>query len=80
MFRRFKWLAARNILHMQARLTTFEQEIDELDKAAWQSKDKEINQSSRRWETLMTNDACKHRMDKLNDLKSLLKEYCKSTM
>jgi hypothetical protein len=77
-FRRFKRLAARNTLHLQARLIALEKELDDLDVAAWTSCNEELRQSSRRWETLMNHDASQERVEKLQKLQGLLKEYCKS--
>jgi hypothetical protein len=85
MFRKFDRLAARNILHLQARLVALEYEIDQLDEQARQCKDPNVKLSSRRWETLMEQakipDGLEEaRVQKLDELKVLLKEYCKSTL
>ncbi|KAH7080210.1 hypothetical protein BKA63DRAFT_238185 [Paraphoma chrysanthemicola] len=79
-FRKFARLAARNLLYLQARLTSLESEIDRLDGEAWQSADFEARQSSRRWETLIQHaeDATrpeKQRVAKLDELSTLLREY-----
>jgi hypothetical protein len=44
-FRKFDRLAARNILHLQAKLTAIENEMDKLDEEARQSNDFEACQS-----------------------------------
>jgi predicted nuclease with TOPRIM domain len=85
MFRKFDRLAARNILHLQARLVALEYEIDQLDEQARQSKDPNVKLSSRRWETLMEQakipDGLEEvRIQKLDELKVLLREYCKPTL
>ncbi|KAF3002626.1 hypothetical protein E8E13_008996 [Curvularia kusanoi] len=77
-FRRFKRLAARNTLNQQAKLIALEKDLDDLDDAAWTSGNEELKQSSRRWETLVNNDASQERVRKLDMLQVLLKEYCKS--
>jgi hypothetical protein len=79
--RRFGALAARNILHLQARLIAIEHDINQQDEAARKSVDLEAKQSSRRWETLIkhASDATrpeKQRVEKLDQLKLLLREYC----
>jgi hypothetical protein len=83
-FRKFDRLAARNILGLQAQLTSLEHEIDQLDEEARRSSDFEARQSLRRWKTLtkLAEDATrseKKTVEKLNELKSLLKEYCTPT-
>lgn len=82
-FRKFGRLAARNILHLQSQLIALEYEIDQLDDEARRSNDFEAQQSSRRWETLMkhandpnnTNRPERERVEKMNELRKLLKEY-----
>ena len=81
-FRKFDRLAARNILHLQAQLVALEHKIDDLDEEARRSEDFEARQASRRWETLMkyADDAArseKKRVEKLDKLKGVFKEYCK---
>jgi hypothetical protein len=80
-FRKFGRLAARNILSLQAQLTSLEYEIDQLDDEARRSSDFEARQSLRRWETLtnLAEDGTrseKKMVAKLKELKALLKEYC----
>jgi hypothetical protein len=81
-FRKFDRLAARNILHLQSKLIALEKEIDQFDEQAKCSNDFEERQSSRRWETLMEHASDplrpeKKRVEKLEELKLLLREYCK---
>ena len=83
-FRKFGRLGARNILHLQSQLIALEHEIHELDDEARRSSDLEARQSSRRWETLMkyaddSNRPEKKRVEKLNELRALIKEYCMFT-
>jgi hypothetical protein len=83
-FRRFGKLAARNVLHLQARLIALEYDIDQLDEDARRSADLEARQSSRRWETLMRYEKDTHRpektrIEKLDQLNKLLREYCMSS-
>jgi hypothetical protein len=80
-FRRFSRLAARNILHIQAQLFALEHEIDQLDEESRNSDDLEARQSLRRWETLMEHARDTKRTEskliqKLDQFKTLLKEYC----
>lgn len=82
-FRKFERLAARNVLHLQARLIALEHEINQQDEAARQSVDSKTRQSSRRWETLVecARDASRQetkRLKSLDELKTLLKDYCTS--
>lgn len=84
-FRKFSRLGARNILHLQAELTALQHEIDEDDDEARCSQDFKTKQGSRRWETL-TERAAKspdgleaRRVEKMNKLRVLLKEYCMRT-
>ena len=80
-FRKFNRLGARSILHHQIRLIALEKEIDDLDEAARKSEDFEARQSSRRYETLIRHGedpsrSEKKRLEKLDELEKLLKEYC----
>ncbi|CAO2657901.1 Nn.00g071610.m01.CDS01 [Neocucurbitaria sp. VM-36] len=81
-FRKFDRLAARNILHLQARLVALERDIDQQDEAARRSRDYEARDSSRRWETLVrcSKDSDRQemkRMETFEELRKLLKEYYK---
>lgn len=81
-FRRFRRLSARNILHLQSQLIQLEQEIDDLDMQARTSADLDARQASRRWETFATLAADpdrpeKVRMEKVNELSIKMKEYGK---
>jgi hypothetical protein len=75
-FRRFDRLAARSILHLQAHLTSLEQDLDAFDDEARRSADEKPRQSSRRWETLMTYEPAKNRVEKLEELRLVLEDYC----
>lgn len=79
-FRRFRRLSARNILHLQSSLIQLEEEIDELDEEARKSTDLDSRQASRRWETLVELAADptrpeKKRLEKAAELSSKIKEY-----
>lgn len=82
-FRKFDRLAARNILQLQARLIALERDIDNQDEEARRSADSEVRRSLRRWETLQKNAADptrsqeRKRLEKLEEMKALLKEYCR---
>ncbi|KAJ5847821.1 hypothetical protein N7455_011778 [Penicillium solitum] len=78
-FRRFRRLSARNLLHLQSQLIQLELEIDELDRKA-RCTDLDARQASRRWETLTQLAADpqrpeKERLDKVNELSLKIKEY-----
>jgi hypothetical protein len=80
-FRKFDKLAARNILHLQAQLFAIERELEDLDDDLRRSNDLEALQSLRRWETLVEHGRDPNKTEsklvqKLQDLKALLKEYC----
>lgn len=80
-FRKFNRMSARNLLHLQCQLTGLEREIDQLDDQARRSADREEQQSSRRWETLIEhakdpNRPEKKRLKKAEELSVMLKEYC----
>ncbi|ORX92926.1 hypothetical protein BCR34DRAFT_608683 [Clohesyomyces aquaticus] len=79
-FRKFNRMGARNLLHLQCKIIALEKEIDDLDDAAQRSKDSKAQQASLRWETLieLADDEKrpeKQRVEKLEHLKKLLKEY-----
>jgi hypothetical protein len=79
-FRRFRRLSARNLLHMQSQLIQLEQEIDGLDMQARTSADLDARQASRRWETFTKLAADPDRpervhMEKVNELSAKMKEY-----
>lgn len=81
-FRRFRRLSARNLLHLQSQLVQLEQEIDELDMQARTSADLDARQASRRWETFTQLAADpdrpeRVRMEKVNELSVKMKEYGK---
>lgn len=80
-FRKFDRLAARNILHLQAKLVALERDIDRRDEEARGSKDYKARDSSRRWETLIqcsedSNRQEKQRLARYDELSKVLKEYC----
>ncbi|CAI7587269.1 unnamed protein product [Penicillium manginii] len=79
-FRRFRQLSARNLLHLQSQLIQLEQEIDELDNEARRSNDLDARQASRRWETLtkLAADPARperERLEKVAELSTKIKEY-----
>lgn len=79
-FRRFRKLSARNLLHLQSQLIQLEQEIDELDAEARRSTDLDARQASRRWETLtqLAADPTRpemKRLEKVAELSTKIKEY-----
>lgn len=79
-FRRFRNLSARNLLHLQSELIQLEQEINDLDDKARRSTDLDARQASRRWETLTQLAADptrpeKERLEKVTELSAKIKEY-----
>ncbi|KAJ5088210.1 hypothetical protein N7456_011826 [Penicillium angulare] len=79
-FRRFRRLSARNLLHLQSSLIQLEQEIDELDEEARKSEDLESRQALRRGETLIQLAADpttleKKRLQEAAESSSRMKEY-----
>jgi hypothetical protein len=82
-FRRFRRLSARNLLHLQSQLIQLEYEIDALDEEARRSSDLDACQASRRWETLtqLATDSQrpeKVRLEKVAELSARMKEYGES--
>jgi len=80
-FRKFGRLAARNILHLQCRLTQLEDDIDTLDQAIRTSTDIDTVLSLRSWDLLMERASVVDSLEsklvaKLADLQNLLQEYC----
>lgn len=81
-FRKFKRLSARNLLHLQSQLTELKHEIDSLDAAARTGVDGEARQSSRRWEMLLQQALQdsrpeRQRLEKAKELSKMIKEYRK---
>lgn len=79
-FRRFRKLSARNLLHLQSQIIELEQKIEELDDEAQGSADLDARQASRRWETLTQLAADptrpeRERLEKVTELSSKMKEY-----
>jgi hypothetical protein len=82
-FRRFRRLSARNLLHLQSQLIQLEQEIDGLDMQARTSADLDARQASRRWETftklakLAADPDRPERvhMEKVSELSAKMKKY-----
>lgn len=79
-FRRFRRLSARNILHLQSQLIQLEQEIDDLDEKARKSVDLDSRQALRRWETftqLAGNPTSpeKRHLDKIAEFSVKITEY-----
>lgn len=81
-FKKFRDLAARNTLQLQAQLFALQHEIDDLDGKLRKDTDLDARQSLRRWETFLersedVENVESKLLDKLMELKALLKEYCK---
>ncbi|KAF2856475.1 hypothetical protein T440DRAFT_549859 [Plenodomus tracheiphilus IPT5] len=82
-FRKFKALSARNLLHLQAELIILESEINELDQEALDGSDSDKVASIMRYETLLEraqdkanmNEFERRLMKKLRVLKVRIKEY-----
>jgi hypothetical protein len=83
-FRKFKKLAARNVLYLQGELTALEEEVENLEREAANSDDPEVHLSMRSWKTLDENAQkpgreksleCRLR-DVMGGLDGKLKTYC----
>jgi len=83
-FRRFKRLAVRNVLHLQGELTALEEEVETLEREAAKSDDPEVHLSMRSWKTLDENaqrpgrdTSLEHRLrGVMSRLDGKLKTYC----
>lgn len=80
-FRKFGQLAARNILHLQCRVTQLEYEINTLDEQIRVSADIDTVRSLRSWDLLMERASVANSLEsklvaKLADVQKLLQEYC----
>lgn len=81
-FRRFKNLAARNILHLQGELMKLEQDAQILDREAAASCDHELHSSMRSWKVLdenardPTREHERKRMELAVVLEVKLRKYC----
>src|ERR1700761_6551067 len=54
-FRKFKRLTARTLLHLQSELVDLEHRLDRLDEEAAKSSDIQLRRSMRNWEAFKTN-------------------------
>jgi hypothetical protein len=62
-FRKFKRLTARTLLHLQSELVDLEYQLDELDHEAENSKDKDLRRSMRNWEVFKSNAATRDKVE-----------------
>jgi hypothetical protein len=82
-FRRFKALAARNILHLLGELIKLEEDIAAVEQEAADSVDPELHLSMRSWVILDENsrrpgrDLERKQMELASALDEKLKKYCK---
>ncbi len=81
-YRSFKTLGSRNLLHLQSSLLALERELDELDAEDAQQMDMDLLLSSKCWETFQVR-AREHpreakRMELTDRIKVTTKEYCES--
>lgn len=82
-FRRFKNLSARNILHLQGELIKLEDDIATVEREAADSVDPELHLSMRSWTVLDGNsrksghDLERKHKEFSNALEEKLKKYCK---
>lgn len=81
-FRKFKRLGTRNILHLQGELIKIEDELDALEREAAKSRDPELHLSMRSWKALYDNsrkpdrDIERKQHDLTEALDAKLKTYC----
>lgn len=81
-FRKFDRLSARNLLHLESRLTYLEWKLDQADAQATHTRDNETLRSLRAWEAFEENakDVARPeyaRMKIAEEIKETLKEYRK---
>ena len=81
-FRKFKRLTARALLHLQAELIDLEHQLDALDREAVNSFDEKLLMSMRDWEEMKMNAGAPDRADiegkrkrLYNDIEALLRRY-----
>ncbi len=83
-FRKFDRLSARNLLNLQSHLIGIEEKLDQFDEETRRSRDFDLKQSARRWETFARNAEDpnrpeeKKRMELVGELQVKLKEYRQS--
>jgi hypothetical protein len=80
-FRKFDTLAARNLLYMQARILSLEQQFDALDTGVTESNDMSLKDAARSWEELVKQDSedevrARRQMELIAETREALKEYC----
>ena len=80
-FRKFDTLAARNLLYMQARILSLEQQFDALDTGVTESNDMSLKDAARSWEELVKQDSegedrARRQMELITETREALKEYC----
>ena len=80
-YRRFDRLSARNLLHLQAELSTLEKKQDELDRLDLNSDDLDAKDKARNWDTLLAraasgnDDEAKERVKVAKEIREKIKEY-----
>jgi hypothetical protein len=80
-FQKFDTLAARNLLYMQARILSLEQQFDALDTGVTESNDMSLKDAARSWEELVKQDSedevrARRQMELIAETREALKEYC----
>lgn len=78
-FRKFDWLSARNLLHLESRLAYLEQKLNQLDVQAVHGDNEELR-SIRSWEAFEENAKDKDRPEHARmiierEIREVLKEY-----
>lgn len=80
-YRRFDRLSARNLLYLQAELSTLEKKQDELDKQDFNSDEIDVKDKARSWETLLAkaedgnDDDAVERVKLAKAIREKIKEY-----
>lgn len=80
-YRRFDRLSARNLLYLQAELSTLEKRQDELDRQDMISDDLDAKDKARNWDTLLaraesgSDDAAEERVKVAKAIREKIKEY-----
>lgn len=62
-FRRFNWLSARDLLHLQSEVLELEHALKELDARTFTSPDLKVKQTLRKWEDLVRDAGTQHHSD-----------------
>jgi hypothetical protein len=80
-FRKFDYLSARNLLHLQSQVISLEQKLKRYDEEMLRSSDMKLREAAMRWESLVKNAEDsqrvveKERMNLYCEIQYKIKEY-----